>query len=821
MNPEISLRKHQIDAVARTIYGGNTLLAHEVGAGKTFEMVASCMESKRLGQCSKSMIVVPNHLVEQWASEFLQLYPSANLLITRKQDFETSKRKEFCAKIATGDYDAVIIGHSQFGKIPISKERQARQIDNEIEEIENSIADIKAEQGDNWAVKQMESMRKRLEVRLEKLNDRTRKDDVISFEELGIDRLYIDESDEFKNLFLYTKMRNVAGVAQTDSQKSSDLYGKCRSMDEVTNGRGIIFATGTPIANSMCELYTLQRYLQYEDLRRRGLLHFDSWASTFGETVTAIELAPEGTGFRDKTRFAKFYNLPELMAMFKEVADIKTADVLDLPTPEAHFENISVPADDFQKDMVATLSEMADAVRSRDVEPNIDNMLKITNDGRKLALDKRIINPLLPDHEESKVNACVNNVFEIWQKTADNRSTQLVFCDLSTPHNDTFNVYHDVRAKLLNMGVPQDEIAFIHDANTDTRKKELFAKVRAGSVRILLGSTAKMGAGTNVQTRLIASHDLDCPWRPRDLQQRAGRIVRQGNSNDEVFIYRYVTENTFDSYLYQIIENKQRFISQIMTSKSPVRRVDDLDEATLNYAEIKALATGDPHIKEKMELDVEVSKLRLLKSAYKNEKYNLEDFVLKEFPARFATTSKRIEGMKADIQTYKAHYREEFAGMKIKGVFYGEKAEAGTALLKSISGTTAKAPNEVGEYLGFKIVVEFDGYDKKFTATLQGETYHKCELGASELGNITRFDNLLGKMIEELPELEQRLSDLDSRYEKSKERLALPFDKEAELSEKEQRLNELNALLSADEKDVVVIDDDKAMDEKVAEVFER
>lgn len=818
MNPEITLRQHQADAVAHILYGGNTLLAHCVGAGKTYEMAAAAMEGKHLGLCQKSLFVVPNHLTEQWAGEFLQLYPSANILVATKKDFETKNRKKFCARIATGDYDAVIIGHSQFEKIPISAERQKRQVQEQIWEITDGIRELKAERGERYAVKQLERTKKNLELKLKKLNDTSRKDDVVTFEELGVDRLFVDEADFYKNLFLYTKMRNVAGLAQTEAQKSSDLFAKCRYLDELTEGRGIVFATGTPISNSMTEMYTMQRYLQYETLRQQGLQHFDCWASTFGETVTAIELAPEGTGYRAKTRFARFYNLPELMSMFKEVADIKTADMLDLPVPKAIYRNVAVKPSEFQQDMVAELGERAEKVRNRKVEPYEDNMLKITNDGRKLALDQRLANPMLPDHEDSKVNACVDNIFRFWQDHRDQKLTQLVFCDLSTPKNDgNFNVYDDVRQKLTARGVPADEIAFIHDANTETRKKELFAKVRAGQVRVLMGSTFKMGAGTNVQDRLIALHDVDCPWRPRDLEQRSGRIVRQGNNNGEVYIFRYVTENTFDAYLYQILENKQRFISQIMTGKSPVRSAEDIDETALSYAEVKALATGNPHIKEKMDLDIQVSKLKLLKANHLSQRYALEDRLLKHFPRQIKSTEERIAGYEKDIALYERHSAKEpagekaeeskFAGMAVKDISYPEKAKAGAAILEACNLMTSPEPQEMGSYLGFPMLFSFDSFNKKYQITLQGALSHTVALGADVHGNITRLNNVLAEMPKKLEYCREQLKNLRQQVETAKQEIDIPFEKEQELQSKSARLHELNILLNMDKPENEIMDE--------------
>ena len=836
MNPEITLRKHQVDAVAHVLYGGNTLLAHCVGAGKTYEMAAAAMEGKHLGLCNKSLFVVPNHLTEQWAGEFLQLYPSANILVATKKDFETKNRKKFCARIATGDYDAVIIGHSQFEKIPISAERQKRLLQEQIWEITNGIRELKEERGERYAIKQLEKTKKTLKLKLDKLNDTSRKDDVVTFEELGVDRLFVDEADFYKNLFLYTKMRNVAGLSPTEAQKSSDLFAKCRYLDELTGGRGVIFATGTPISNSITEMYTMQRYLQYETLRKNGLQHFDCWASTFGETVTAIELAPEGTGYRAKTRFARFYNLPELMAMFKEIADIKTADMLDLPVPKANYHNVAVKPSEFQRDMVAELGERAEKVRNRMVEPYEDNMLKITNDGRKLALDQRLMSPMLPDHEDSKVNACVENVFRLWQENSDKKLTQLVFCDLSTPKNDgNFNVYDDVRQKLTARGVPADEIAFIHDANTETRKKELFARVRAGQVRILVGSTFKMGAGTNVQDRLIALHDLDCPWRPRDLEQRSGRIVRQGNKNDEVHIFRYVTENTFDAYLYQILENKQRFISQIMTSKSPVRSAEDIDETALSYAEVKALATGNPLIKEKMDLDIQVSKLKLLKANHLSQRYALEDRLLKQFPRQIKSTEERIAGYEKDIARYERHSalppaggdaeESKFAGMTVKDISYPEKAKAGAAILEACKLMTSPEPQEMGSYLGFPMLFSFDSFNKKYQITLQGALSHTVALGADVHGNITRLNNALAEMPKKLAYCREQLKALLQQMETAKKEIDIPFEKEQELQSKSARLHELNILLNMDKAENEIMDDqpdeDLDISEKKAVGYER
>nr|WP_243140770.1 DEAD/DEAH box helicase family protein [Dehalobacter restrictus] len=836
MNPEIILRKHQVDAVAHILYGGNTLLAHCVGAGKTYEMTAAAMESKHLGLCNKSMFVVPNHLTEQWAGEFLQLYPSANILVATKKDFETKNRKKFCARIATGDYDAVIIGHSQFEKIPISAERQKRQLQEQITEITNGIQELKDERGERYAIKQLEKTKKTLKLKLDKLNDTSRKDDVVTFEELGVDRLFVDEADFYKNLFLYTKMRNVAGLSQTEAQKSSDMFAKCRYLDELTEGRGIIFATGTPISNSITEMYTMQRYLQYKALRINGLQHFDCWASTFGETVTAIELAPEGTGYRAKTRFARFYNLPELMNMFKEIADIKTADMLNLPVPKANYHNVAVKPSEFQQDMVAELADRAERVRNRMVEPNEDNMLKITNDGRKLALDQRLMSPMLPDHEDSKVNACVENIFRFWRENRDKRLTQLMFCDLSTPKGDgNFNVYDDVRQKLFSLGVPAVELAFIHNADTETKKKELFAKVRKGQVRILLGSTFKMGAGTNVQDKLIALHDLDCPWRPRDLEQRSGRIVRQGNNNDEVHIFRYVTENTFDAYLYQVLENKQRFISQIMTSKSPVRSAEDIDETALSYAEVKALATGNPFIKEKMDLDIQVSKLKLLKANHLSQRYALEDRLLKHYPQQIKTTEERIAGYEKDLTLYEQHSilepteanteDSQFAGMTVKNVAYTEKAKAGAAILEACKLMISPEPQELGSYMGFPMLFSFDSFHKQYQIALQGALSHTVSLGTDIYGNITRLNNALAEMPKKLEYCREQLNTLRQQMETAKEQIDIPFEKEQELQTKSARLAELNILLNMDKHENEVIDcepdEDIDVPEKKAVGYER
>ena len=802
MNPEIELREHQKNAVAHILYGGNTLLAHAVGAGKTFEMVAAAMESKRLGLCNKSLFVVPNHLTEQWAAEFLQLYPAANILVATKKDFETKNRKKFCGRIATGDYDAGIIGHSQFEKIPMSIERQKAILEQQLEELTDGIADLKRNRGENFSIKQLEKSRKAVKQKLEKLNDQSRKDDVVTFEELGVDRLFIDESHYYKNLYLYTKMRNVGGIAQSEAQKSSDLFMKCRYLDELTGGRGTVFATGTPISNSMVELYTIQRYLQYNTLVKNNLQHFDAWASTFGETVTAVELTPEGTGYRAKTRFAKFYNLPELMAMFKEVADIKTADMLDLPVPQAHYHNVAVKPSEMQKEMVASLAERAEKVRGGNVDSSVDNMLKITNDGRKLALDQRMLNDMLPDFEDSKINACVDNIYRIWAETADKKSAQLVFCDLSTPKNDgTFSVYDDIRKKLIERGIPESEVKFIHEADTDIKKKELFQKTRKGEVRVLLGSTQKMGAGTNVQDRLIALHDVDCPWRPSDLEQRSGRIIRQGNSNPDVDIYRYVTEQTFDAYLYQLVEGKQKFASQIMTSKSPVRSAEDIDETALSYAEIKMLATGNPYIKEKMDLDIQVQKLKLLKSNFLSEKYALEDKVIKYYPQRITALENRIEGLKQDVETAKQHPKptdDRFVGMEVKGVFYSEKAEAGKAIIEACKQMNSPDPISLGKYRGFDTELLFNSTERTYEVKLKGATSRNITLGDDAYGNITRLDNGIEKFAESLTFAENELENTQNQFEIAKKEVQKPFAQEEDLKAKLSRLDELNILLNMD-----------------------
>lgn len=809
MNPEIELREHQKNAVAHILYGGNTLLAHAVGAGKTFEMVAAAQESKRLGLCNKSLFVVPNHLTEQWAAEYLQLYPAANILVATKKDFETKNRKKFCGRIATGDYDAVIIGHSQFEKIPMSIERQRAILEQQLEEITEGIAELKRNRGENFSVKQLEKSKKSIRQKLDKLNDQTKKDDVVTFEELGVDRLFVDESHYYKNLYLYTKMRNVGGIAQTEAQKSSDLFMKCRYLDEITGGRGTVFATGTPISNSMVELYTIQRYLQYNTLVKNGLQHFDAWASTFGETITAVELTPEGTGYRAKTRFAKFYNLPELMAMFKEVADIKTADMLNLPVPEAKYHNIAVKPSEMQKEMVASLAERAEQVRGGGVDASVDNMLKITNDGRKLALDQRMLNDMLPDFEGSKINACVDNIYRIWEENADKKSAQLVFCDLSTPKNDgTFSVYNDIRKKLIERGIPESEVKFIHEADTDMKKKELFQKTRKGEVRVLLGSTQKMGAGTNVQDKLIALHDVDCPWRPSDLEQRSGRIVRQGNENPQVDIYRYVTEQTFDAYLYQLVEGKQKFASQIMTSKSPVRSAEDIDETALSYAEIKMLATGNPYIKEKMDLDIQVQKLKMLKSNFLSEKYGLEDKVIKFYPQQIAYLKSRVEGLTKDVETAKLHPKpidEQPLGMMVSGVSYSEKAEAGQAIINACKSMNSPDAIPLGEYRGFQMELYFDTVQRNYVVKLKGETSRDVPLGDDAHGNIVRIDNGIERFEETLADTKNSLENTEKQFETAKQEIEKPFAKEEELRAKTARLDELNILLNMDKKENEIV----------------
>lgn len=810
MNPEISLRPHQINAIAHILYGGNTLLAHEVGAGKTYEMVAAAMEMKRLGLCTKSLIVVPNHITEQWAAEWLQLYPSANILVATKKDFETQNRKKFCSRIATGDYDAIIIGHSQFEKIPMSLERQQAILERQIEEILFGIEQAKAQKAERYTVKQMERTRKSLETRLAKLNDQSRKDDVVTFEQLGIDRLFIDESHYFKNLFLATKMRNVGGIAQTEAQKSSDLFMKTQYLDELTGGRGTIFATGTPISNSMVELYTIQRYLQYRLLQEMGLIHFDDWASNFGETVTAIELSPEGTGYRAKTRFAKFYNLPELMAAFKEVADIQTADMLKLPVPKANFHTEVIQPSELQKEMIQGLAERAEKIRAGGVDPHVDNMLRITNDGRKLALDMRLINPLAADDPNGKVAVCARNVFRIWEQTKEKRSAQLVFCDLSTPTTDgSFSVYDDLKKKLMDAGIPEEEIAFIHTADSEAKKKELFSKVRAGQVRVLLGSTAKMGAGTNVQDKLIALHDLDCPWRPSDLQQRLGRIVRQGNENEEVEIYRYVTEGTFDAYLYQLVENKQKFIAQIMTSKAPVRVADDVDETALSYSEIKALATGNPLIIEKCNLDMEVARLNMLKASHLNQVYALEELVYRKYPEEITRLTERIAGYEQDVALAAAHPKAQdgFCGMEVDGKHYAEKEDAGKAIIDVCTRMTGSDAVLLGQYRGFSMVLAYDGRSNEYRITLKGTLSHTVTLGADVFGNITRLDNALENLPKALESEQAKLAETNAQLENARTELAAPFSREEELAEKTKRLKELNILLNMDEKDKTLMDD--------------
>ena len=810
ISPEITLRPHQVNAIAHILYGGNTLLAHKVGAGKTFEMVAAAQESKRLGLCNKAMFVVPNHLVSQWASEYLRLYPSANILVTRKQDFETGNRKKFCSRIATGDYDAVIIGHSQFEKIPMSIERQREQLQRQLDDIERGIDDVQASKGEQFTVKQLMKTRKGIKAKLDKLNDTKRKDTVIDFEQLGVDRLFIDESHFYKNLYLYTKMRNVGGIAQTEAQKSSDLFMKCRYLDKITGNRGTIFATGTPVSNSMVELYSVQRYLQYDTLMQNGLQHFDSWASTFGETVTALELAPEGTNYRAKTRFAKFFNLPELMLMFREVADIQTADMLKLPVPKVNYHNVKTKPSEIQTEMVASLAKRAEKVRARLVEPNIDNMLKITNDGRKLALDQRMIDPMLPDDPDSKVNACIDNVYRIWEEHADTRATQLIFCDLSTPKNDgTFNVYDDIREKLIARGVPAEQIRFIHEATTDAQKKELFGKVRSGEVRVLLGSTPKMGAGTNVQDRLIAIHNLDCPWRPSDLEQRQGRIERQGNMFPEVEVYRYVTEQTFDAYLYQLVESKQKFISQIMTSKSPVRSAEDVDEVALSFAEVKMLATGDERFKEKMDLDIQVSKLKVLKQSYLSEHYDLEDRILKYFPQTIKEYEQRIVCYEADTvlaEQNKPQGEEKFCPMTLRGIKYTEKAVAGEMLIAICKEYPLSAPTEIGSYRGFKMEVFYDTVNAHYCLNLCGKAKYKVDLGSDPLGNLTRIENELAKLPARLEAAKTKRTETIAQFETAKVEVQKPFAFEDELKEKSERLNALNIELNLDKKEPAVLD---------------
>ena len=821
ISPEITLRPHQVNAIAHILYGGNTLLAHKVGAGKTFEMVAAAQESKRLGLCQKSMFVVPNHLVGQWASEYLRLYPIANILVTTKQDFETANRKKFCGRIATGDYDAVIIGHSQFEKIQMSVERQREQLERQLNDIEMGIEDVQKSNGEQFTVKQLMKTRKGIEAKLKKLNDTKRKDTVIDFEQLGVDRLFIDESHFYKNLYLYTKMRNVGGIAQTEAQKSSDLFMKCRYLDEITGNRGTVFATGTPVSNSMVELYSVQRYLQYDTLARNGLQHFDAWASTFGETVTALELAPEGSSYRAKTRFAKFHNLPELMQMFREVADIQTADMLKLPVPKVNYHNIKTKPSEIQTDMVAGLAKRAEKVRARLVEPNIDNMLKITNDGRKLALDQRLIDPMLPDDPDSKVNACIDNVYRIWEEHADTKATQLVFCDLSTPKNDgTFNVYDDIREKLTARGIPAEQVRFVHEATTDAQKKELFGKVRSGEVRVLLGSTPKMGAGTNVQDRLIAIHNLDCPWRPSDLEQRAGRTVRQGNENSKVHLYRYVTEDTFDAYLYQLVEGKQKFASQIMTSKSSVRSAEDVDEVALSFAEVKMLATGDERFKEKMDLDMQVAKLKVLKQSYLSEHYDLEDRILKHFPREIKELEERIVSYESDAalaEQHKPQGEDKFCPMTLKGVTYTEKADAGEMLLAACKENPLSNPVEIGSYRGFKMEVYYDSFNTHYCLNLCGKAKHKVDLGSDALGNLTRIENEIGKIPARLEAAKTRKAETLEQLANAKTEVQKPFVFEDELKEKNDRLNALNIELNLDEKDTSVMDTEPEQTEEQPE----
>ena len=833
MSPEISLREHQKNAIAHILYGGNTLLAHEVGSGKTFEMVAAAMESKRLGLCSKSMIVVPNHLIEQWAGEFLRLYPSANLLVARRKDFEPAHRKTFCSKIATGDYDAVIIGHSQFEKIPMSFERQQASIEKQIAEVEEGIAELRASGAERFTVKSMERTKRGLKSRLEKLLSSTKKDDVVTFEQLGVDRLFVDEAHGYKNLFLYTKMQNVAGISPTDAQKSSDMYMKCQYLDEKTGGRGVIFATGTPISNSMTELYTMMRYLQSDTLREKGWSHFDCWAAHFGETKTVIELAPEGTGYRARTRFAKFYNLPELINIWKEAADVKTADQLHLPRPEAVYHNEVAKPTPEQQELVSELSDRAAKVHSGIVEPREDNMLKITSDGRKLGLDQRIINPDLPDEQGTKINMCVENILRIWRDGEAEKLTQLVFCDISTPKakasakksvkepqeestdtpafdplaalnasDSSFTAYDDIRSKLIAGGIPPEQIAFIHDANTETRKKELFAKVRTGQVRVLMGSTFKMGAGMNVQDRLIALHDLDCPWRPGDLEQRSGRIIRQGNMNKQVHIYRYVTEGTFDSYLWQTVENKQKFISQIMTSKSPVRSCEDVDETALSFAEIKALCAGNPAIKEKMDLDIEVARLKVLKADHQSQQFRMEDNLIKYFPEQIHKLQGIIAGLEADIQTAEAHPHPEegFAGMTLDNKVLSDKEKAGVSLLEASKQATGYDPLQIGSYRGFEMSVTLENFGKDRVLTLTGQLSHRVTLGNDARGNLVRIDNTIKDMPRLLSTSQGQLQNLQEQAELTKAELGKPFPQEAELAQKSQRLAELNSILDMDGK---------------------
>ena len=829
MNPEIKLREHQLNAVAHILYGNNVLLAHEVGAGKTFEMVAAAMESKRLGLCNKPMIAVPNHIVEQFANEFLQLYPSANILVTTKKDFETKNRKKFCSRIATGDYDAIIIGHSQFERIPMSIERQSELLEQQIADILASINEEKNNGGGrSYSIKQLEKTRKGLENRLEKLNKQDRKDDVVTFEELGVDKLFVDEAHNYKNLFLYTKMRNVGGIAQTEAQKSSDLFMKCRYLDEITGGKGTVFATGTPVSNTMAELYTMQRYLQYDELKRNELEHFDNWASTFGETITAVELAPEGTSYRAKTRFARFHNLPELMALFKEVADIQTQDTLNLPRPDLESHIISVKPSEMQKEMVLSLADRAEKIRNNQVDSSVDNMLKITNEGRKLALEQRLMNPILQDDENSKVSECSKIVYNIWNDTKSEKSTQLVFCDLSTPKSymtkeeliseeyQFEDVYNDLKRKLILKGIPEDEIKFIHEADTEVKKKELFNKVRSGEVRILIGSTAKMGAGTNVQDKLIALHHLDCPWKPSDLIQREGRMVRQGNQNKLVHTYTYVTEGTFDSYLFQLVENKQKFISQIMTSKSPSRTMNDVDERALNYGEIKALATGDKRILEKTNLDAEVSKLTLLKQNFMSQKYDLQDKIVKYFPETISKQDRRIACMEEDLiklQEYTRPNSDGFSPMKLNDVEYTEKEQAGKILLAELQNLKGMEETTIGEYRGFSLSISFDSFSKNMKATLRNKYSYTTELGTDAYGNITRLNNLLDNIEKRIPEERDKLDNLQKQLDTAKVEVLKEFSQENELKEKQERLRILNAELNIKEDENEIIDDSPEQEE--------
>ena len=819
MNPEIKLRPHQLNAIAHVLYGNNVLLAHEVGAGKTFEMVAAAMESKRLGLCNKSLFVVPNHIIEQFASEFLQLYPSANILVATKKDFETKNRKKFCSRIATGDFDAVIIGHSQFERIPMSIERQEEILREQIDDITRGIADVKASRGENYTIKQLEKTKRTLETRLEKLNKQERKDDVVTFEELGVDKLFVDEAHNYKNLFLYTKMRNVGGLAQTEAQKSSDLFMKCRYLDEITGGKGTVFATGTPVSNSMAELYTMQRYLQYGELRKNELEHFDNWASTFGETVTAIELAPEGTGYRAKTRFAKFHNLPELMAMFKEVADIQTAETLNLSTPEFENINVVVKPSEIQEDMVTELGERADRIRSGSIDASVDNMLKITNEGRKLALEQRLMNPLLPDSDSSKVNSCCENVYKIWSENSDKKSTQLVFCDLSTPKDmkgyekDEFtDVYNELKSKLIQKGIPENEIAFIHEADNETKKKELFSKVRQGEVRVLMGSTSKMGAGTNVQDKLIALHHLDCAWKPSDLTQRNGRMIRQGNENEKVFVYSYVTEKTFDAYMYQLVEQKQKFISQIMTSKTPARTMEDIDEKALSYGEIKALATGNPLILEKTNLDSEISKLKLLRQNFMNQKYALQDKVIKHYPEEITRLNNKIAAMEEDtikLQEYTKPNMDGFSPMIIDGKEYFEKADAGKKLLECTQLLKSTEVKEIGEYRGFKMEISFDSITRNIKLKLKNKFSYTIDLGVDANGNITRINNCLENISRDIPLEREKLDNTKLQLENAKVESQKEFPQEQELKEKQKKLDEINAELKINDDDHEILGDEQ------------